>query len=288
MSLQWVNVLGPIVGMQAAVPTLHGRRYPWHLRLSAAQLDSLVFRESDLASGRWWTALTSAFVHYDDAHLFENMASLASFAPAVVAEHGAGAFLFAFLGGSAASCLGMDVRRQQLRALFGARRPATGLRSLDRALARLAEGAADTAQQWSRYAGASVGVCAVLALHACSALGRLAGDARAAWGLDAGGGRSAAAAAAAAAARRRRMQPMDIVQDGFVVARAVHVVAQAVGALSQGEQQQQQQLLLQQGAHTVDHGGHLIGFAFGVACFCAGRLLVPSKRSKAKKKRPWG
>jgi membrane associated rhomboid family serine protease len=286
MSLQWVNVLGPIVGMQAAVPTLHGRRYPWHLRLSAAQLDSLVFRESDLASGRWWTALTSAFVHYDDTHLFENMASLASFAPAVVAEHGAGAFLFTFLGGSAASCLGTDVRRQQLRALFSARRPMTGLSSLDSALARLAEGAADTAQQWSRYAGASVGVCAVLGLHACSALRRLTYDARAAWGLDdAGGGGSAAAAA-----RRRRVQPMDIVQDGFVVARAVHVVAQAVGALAQGDgwQQQQQQLLLQQGAHTVDHGGHLIGFAFGVACFCAGRWLVPSKRSKAKKKRPWG
>ena len=144
-----------------------------------------MFRESDVAKGRWWTPLTSAFVHRDDDHLARNLLALLSLAPAVVNEHGGAALYLVFLGGGASymtlGC-GAALRRRQQRNRFASKVPrvadmaeGVGLRgehivpTLDRALARLAEGAADTAQQWSRYAGASIGTASLLGLRAMEA-----------------------------------------------------------------------------------------------------------------------
>lgn len=64
---------------------------------------NLVNSRENLQNGRWWTLITSSFMHYNFMHIAFNMATLISFGPNAVRLFGPSGFAVLWIG-SAAAC----------------------------------------------------------------------------------------------------------------------------------------------------------------------------------------
>ncbi|KAL0260687.1 hypothetical protein SLS55_004377 [Diplodia seriata] len=85
-------------------------------RAMQAMINNFVFKSEDVANGRWWTAITHAFSHFNIPHFIFNMIALKSFGDAVIAYLPGirpGSLATLYIGASLAGSLGWAAQRQQ-------------------------------------------------------------------------------------------------------------------------------------------------------------------------------
>lgn len=279
----YLTAVLPLVAALLALPTLTEAQqgelvWPRPVLLEPRELwrrhRELALTEASLREGRWWTLLSSMFLHQDEAHLTGNVASLLASGPDVHRHVGsAGLYVVFFMTGAIAGANRWGRLRQLEAQLVGScpRVPPSisawmpeRLRSaVDAGIAKVAKSSAPLLAEYAAdigaYIGASGGVCGVRGFSLGLALERL---------FDAAGAGLQQSATTDLSLQRST-------SDLFAALLALdcaHFVAREWRLLTG-----------QEGLTGVGHAGHLTGFAAGMGLLAALRL---AQRLVAASQRP--
>ena len=258
---------GPALAAIHLVPTLavaDGREVaPWWPTLP---LSSDVLRKHFIAPlggvsrQNWWTALTSAILHFDEDHRASNATTLLLAGLGPYTAFGSLGWWLTLLGGCVAAVLtSKEGAERQARAVV--ERYSGGLLTQDGTAAKwLSRGA--TAMPSAGSAGASAGCFALLGADLCLTLERVA--------------------ALIDELRRHpeEAMPWDVLQALGLTLPAVQRLLSVVEA---------ERVALATGASglSVGHAAHLTGFGWGVLCFLLHREVLRGKRLDQRLLAPW-
>lgn len=163
-----VSSVAPLLVGHLIVPLLNEPAYPppWRSLIPALNVsaEGLCFTCERLEGGRWWTMLTSIFVHQDEAHALSNMVALMQSSNRVAGSFGPIGVWAIFFGGHIVNCLSVRITRfefveKQKHAMsFAATSPLAVLNSSMNALTNFF---APRAHRYVLYAGSSCGVSAL-------------------------------------------------------------------------------------------------------------------------------